>query len=297
MTVTVAPPLTVVREARFADVLADAFAGPVPGRLEASGVVRAEGRLWVVFDNLPVVACLSPELDTPDPTARLVPLPADLTGLEDITHDPVRGRFYVVVEGRSSGPGPPRALVAEFDQDWRELGRRWVDIPLAKANKGLEGLDLVRRDGQTHLLGLLEGNRGLAGKAGRRPGGGRVHVLAEDDARWHSIATIHLPRSLPFEDYSAISVVDDRVAVLSQESSAVWIGRLDPTAWDIMGDGVVHPFPLDASGRSRYRTTEGVAWLTERELAVVSDRETKALATAKQDKAQSVHVVELPARL
>jgi hypothetical protein len=294
--------LEVVREARLADLLADAVGGlrePArldPARLEGSGVVLAEGRLWVVFDNLPLVAGLAQTLDTPDPTARLVALPRELTDLEDITYDEVTGHFYLVVEGRDTGAEHPRAMVAEFGADWRPLGHKWVDLPLAKVNKGVEGLELVRREGRPYLLGLLEGNRGLSGKAGRKPGGGRVHVLEQEEARWRSVATIHLPRSLRFRDYSAISVVGDRVAVLSQESSALWLGRLDPDGWEITDDGVVHPFPTAADGKPLYRTTEGVTWLTDGLLAVVSDRDSSRTAPlpGPRSKEQSVHVVELP---
>ncbi len=298
-----ARPLTVVREAKVADLLVDSFAmapgreRPDSRRLEASGVTLAEGRLWVVFDDLPVVASLDPRLVVPDSTARLVPVPASLTDVEDIAHDRTTGHFFVVVEGRHTGSKPPRPLIAQFDGEWRAIATKWVDVPLVKENKGIEGLDVVRRGGTTYLLGLLEGNRGLAGKAGRRFGGGRVHVLSEGAQQWHSVGTIDLPSDLRFRDYSALSVVDDRVAVLSQESSALWVGRLNAQKWEIMDDGVVYPFPTDHDGRTVYRTVEGVTWLTERELAVVSDRDSASRARSTHAKDQSVHLVELPAGL
>ncbi len=219
-----------------------------------------------------------------------------LTDVEDIAHDEPSGHFYVVVEGRHTGSKPPRPLVAELDRDWRPVATKWVDVPLVKVNKGIEGLEVLRREGALYLLGLLEGNRGLAGKAGRRYGGGRVHVLVEDDERWRSVATIDLPETLRFHDYSAISVADDRVAVLSQESSAMWIGHLAPDTWAIMDDGVVYGFPTDRSGHTVYRTIEGVTWLTERQLAVVSDRDSTKPTSTARDKDQSVHLVELPSR-
>ena len=294
--------LQVVREAKLADLLADVLPrkrgeGRLdPQRLEGSGVVRAGGRLWVVFDNLALVAGLDPGLAVPDPTAQLVAVPADLTDVEDIAHDEPSGHFYVVVEGRHTGSKPPRPLVAELDRDWRPVATKWVDVPLVKVNKGIEGLEVLRREGALYLLGLLEGNRGLAGKAGRRYGGGRVHVLVEDDERWRSVATIDLPETLRFHDYSAISVAGDRVAVLSQESSAMWIGQLAPDTWAIMDDGVVYGFPTDRSGHTVYRTIEGVTWLTERQLAVVSDRDSTKPTSTARDKDQSVHLVELPSR-
>ncbi len=297
-----AEPLEVLREAKLAALLADVLPpqhgeGRLDaGRLEGSGVVLAEGLLWVVFDNLAVVAGLDAGLAVPDPAARLVPIAAALTDVEDITHDEVSGHFYVVVEGRQAGSKPPRALVADFEGNWRLVARKWVDVPLVKANKGIEGLDLVRRAGGTYLLGLLEGNRGLAGKAGRRPGGGRVHVLVEDAERWRSVATLDLPQALRFRDFSAISVSGDRVAVLSQESSALWVGRLRADRWEIMGEGAVFVFPKDDDGHTVYRTVEGVTWLTERTLAVVSDRDSSRSGSVAHDKDQSVHLVRLPSQ-
>jgi hypothetical protein len=51
-----------------------------------------------------------------------------------------------------------------------------------------------------------------------------VHVFVEDGDRWRLIETIRLPASLPFTDYSSVSVRGERIAVVSQESSALWVG-------------------------------------------------------------------------
>ena len=61
-----------------------------------------------------------------------------------------------------------------------------------------------------------------------------------------------------------------------------------------MDDGVVYGFPKDRSGHTVYRTIEGVTWLSERQLAVVSDRDSTKPASTARDKDQSVHLVELP---
>ena len=37
---------------------------------------------------------------------------------------------------------------------------------------------------------------------------------------------IRLPETVLFEDYSGIAVAGDRIAVISQASSALWLGRL-----------------------------------------------------------------------
>ena len=85
--------------------------------------------------------------------------------------------------------------------------------------------------------------------------GARLPVFAETDDRWERIATIRLP--VPFDDYAGVTVADDRSAIVSQESSALWRGRLDPRTWAV-DEGVVHEFPRDKHGRPRFTAVE--AW-------------------------------------
>jgi hypothetical protein len=50
--------LELVKEAKIFDVLE----GSIDPRLEASGVLAKDGRFYVIFDNLPHIACIGPEL-------------------------------------------------------------------------------------------------------------------------------------------------------------------------------------------------------------------------------------------
>jgi hypothetical protein len=281
------PVLRLLREAKVADLLRTGG-----GRLEASGVLASGGWLWVVFDNLPHVARIDPALVAGDPRSTLVRQPATAVGYEDLAA--ADGHFFLLVEAARRGPGL-MAKVRELDGDLRPLATRWLDVPLERANKGLEGLASVRRDGRTHLLGLCEGNRGHGGKLGRRPGGGQVHVFAEGRADWERVATIRLPASLPFTDYSGICVDGDRVAVVSQESSALWVGRLAPSGWELRDDGTTYAFPRDERGRIRYGSVEGVSWLGEDEIVVVSDRTKRTQPRRLRATDQSVHRFALPA--
>lgn len=158
----------------------------------------------------------------------------------------------------------------------------------------MEGLTCLRRDGKVHLLAMCEGNRCRSGRAGRRPGGGRAQVFVEDGDDWARIASLRLPASLPFTDFSSISVSGQRVAVVSQESSALWVGRLSPSAWGVIDRGVVYLFPRSRRGRIRYGTVEGVSWLDEQTLAVVSDRAKPSQPRRTRRTDQSIHIVALP---
>jgi hypothetical protein len=283
------PVLRLLAEAKVADLVADGT-----GRYEASGVLAHGGWFWVVFDNLSDLARIEPGLSPGDTRSALVPQPDGLVGYEDIAHDDTDGRFFLLVEAVPRGSALT-AQVRELDGDLRPLATRWLDVPLERANKGLEGLSCVRRDGRAHLLGLCEGNRGHGGGQGRRPGGGRVHVFGEGGADWERVATIHLPASLPFTDYSGISVAGDRVAVVSQESSALWVGRLAPSSWELLDAGTTYLFPRDERGRIRYGTVEGVCWLGEDEVVVVSDRAKRSQPRRVRGTDQSVHRFALPA--
>ena len=60
MVVTQAPmqQLELVAEAKVFDILG----GRLDPRLEASGVLAKDGLFYVIFDNLPHIACIDPEL-------------------------------------------------------------------------------------------------------------------------------------------------------------------------------------------------------------------------------------------
>jgi hypothetical protein len=291
--------LILLREAKVATLLRDRDA---PDRYEASGVLALGGALWVVFDNDGRVARIDPALRPGDPGHHLLPASGGLRGYEDIAHD--GERCYVLVESAPYPDGGWRARVHVLDRSFRCVRLDWLPFPLERPNKGLEGLTCVRRRGRTHLLAMCEGNRCAGGREGRRPGGGRVHVFAPDAAPghgdeagpWRRVATMRLPPTLWFEDYSGISVDGDRVAVVSQQSSALWVGRLAPHAWEVRDGGTTYLFPRDARGRRRYATVEGVAWLDSRTVAVVSDRADDRSPRRERATDQSVHVFALPSR-
>jgi hypothetical protein len=283
--------LALVREAKLASLLA----GAGGDRLEASGVLAADGRFYVVFDNGPDIARIEATLSPAAGSGLIRQRKGRRAGFEDIAHDPAAGRFYVLVEARSRGQGF-MAEVQEYDERFGYLGRAWLQFPLEGPNKGLEGLTCLRRQGRTYLLGLCEGNWCRDGEEGRRPGGGRVQVFERGLRNWDRVATIRLPATLGFEDFSSLAVAGDRLAVLSQSSSALWVGRLPPSGWEVAGDGAVWELPPGPDGRTVYCNAEGVSWLSADTVVVVSDR-------AKRDgqdqrcraKDESIHVFTLAA--
>jgi hypothetical protein len=284
--------LVLEREAKLASLL-PAAAGR---RLEASGVLAGEGCFYVVFDNGPDIGRVGPELTAGAAGNGLLRQDRGRrAGFEDIAHDAVAGRYYILVEAVARGQGF-MAEVQEYDRDFAYLERAWLDFPLDGPNKGLEGLTCVHRQDRTWLLGLCEGNRCRDGAEGRRPGGGRIQVFGRGRRHWDRTATIRLPATLPFQDFSSLAVAGDRLAVLSQEESALWVGHLRPTSWDLADAGTVWVFPTDEEGQTVYCNPEGVSWISRDRVVVVSDRAKRA---GRQDdrcraKDQSIHVFTIP---
>lgn len=286
-----APRLHLDAEAKIADLLETA----PDARLEASGVVVVGDALYVIFDNTPQIARLGIDLDRHDAGNRLISQArADDGGYEDIAYDPDSRLLFVLIEALPRGDEEV-AKVRTYDEQLAYRSSGWLDFPLPAANKGLEGLACTRRDGDLYLLGLCEGNRCRRGADGRRPGGGRIQVFAEGEDEWQHVDTIHLPTSLWFQDFSSLAIDGDRLCVLSQASSALWLGALAPAGWEVLDDGEAFAFPTDADGRTLYCNVEGVAWLPDGRVVVVSDRAKPGKHGSRcQSKDQSVHVFTIP---
>jgi hypothetical protein len=124
-----------------------------------------------------------------------------------------------------------------------------------------------------------------------------VDVLTPAQNTWRVEHTIDLPSCAQFSDYSALAIRGRRIAVLSQEDAKLWVGHLtaDGSAAED-GDGVLLHFPRTRKkDKRRYYTTEGVAWLDEDRLVVVSDRANPRKHPKRaRRRDESIHVFRLP---
>ncbi|GAA3096834.1 hypothetical protein ACFQ0X_10360 [Streptomyces rectiviolaceus] len=291
--------LRLVKEAKIQDLIG-VSAG---SRLEASGVLYRDGAFLIVCDNLPSLIRVSSELSPKAPENGVVNAgkgkksggsDAANEGYEDLAHDELRDHYFTLSEAEPVKPKGFRARVHEYDGKLRPIGSALLDFDLADANKGMEGLEWVERSGTGHLLALCEGNRCEGGKKGRKPGGGRIQVFRRGGKRWINTATIELPKSLPFEDYASVSVRDGRIAVLSQASSALWVGRISTKKWQV-DEGTVYRLPTDSKGRTVYGNPEGVSWVSADHVVIVSDRAKKGAENERyRAKDQSVHLFLIP---
>ena len=153
----------------------------------------------------------------------------------------------------------------------------------------------MHRAGQSYLLGLCEGNRCKGGGEGRIPGGGRIHVFQRGRRNWDRIGKIRLPETVRFVDYSGITVAGDRITVISQVSSALWLGNLAPARWQVTGAGTSYALPRAADGSIVYGTAEGVSWIAPDQVVMVSDKTKPDQDRRCRAKDQSIHIFRIPA--
>ena len=305
--------LELVREAKIGELLGEAHGK----HYEASGVHFKDGYLYVVFDDAPDILRISPDWSTSQEAPTLIETHVRAAGYEDITYQPFEKRWYCLIEASETRSGGFKPGIDEFDASFRFVESHWLDFPVKRQNKGIEGLSYLRYRDENYILGLCEGNACKSGSAGREPGQGRIQVFrrsagersagerpagepsAED---WQHTGAIKLPPSVLFEDYASLDLRNRYVTVISQVSSAMWVGRVrsDPAGLDDLfeDEGRTYLFPRNKDGRIIYCNVEGVTWLPDGRLVVVSDKaKSDEQASRCEQKDQSIHIFKLPARV
>ena len=267
-------------------------------RAEASGVLALDGQLLVIFDDSTAIAVIDQDLSRTAsnrivfPEPKLAQDPFAGVGYEDIARDSDSGRIYLLVESVRRGQRLlPRVEVIEAD--FQRHSQSFLDFAVESDNKGMEGLTCASRGGEHTLVALCEGNRCRGGREGERPGGGRLQLFRPGADSCEHLATVRLPSRVPFIDYSSLAVHGDRIAVLSQQSSALWVGAFRPGSWEFADHGTCYDLPRDPEGHIQYGTAEGVSWLADDRLAIVSDRAPRS-APRWRTKHRSVHIFALP---
>jgi hypothetical protein len=259
----------------------------IPGRtkqsrLEASGIALAgDSTALVVFDSLNQIARIDVSLK-PSRRNHIWHAPSLGAGFEDIATADTDGTIFGLIESVEDFDGVLRGFVAEYDREgrWRQCSR--LPGQFQKANKGYEGLAHVRRNGREFLYALREGNVRSRG---------RIDVFArEPKGSWKESRRIDLPDEARFKDYSALACRGDRLAIVSQESARLWVGRLHKRTHTLIPDsGAVYRFP-----HKRYRNVEGIDWLSSDTLIAVSDRSKPEQPSRSIETDQSIHIFRIP---
>jgi hypothetical protein len=287
------PTLKLVRESKISDLLPRDK--QKKERWEASGVLVKGSDYFVVFDDRVQIARISNDLEPKNSNGLFGMSDAEF-GFEGITYNAAKKRFYLLVESRKQKRGSYKALIVEYDDDFRYLKDRPADFTFKSGNKGFEAVAHVRRDNKDYLLALCEGNKCQCGSKGRKPGGGRVQLFVKEQKQWRHLRAISLPNSLPFIDYSGMSIDNGRIAIVSQVNSMLWIGQFVEAGWKWRNSGQLYEFPRSKKGAIRYGNIEGVGWLTPSSIVTVSDRrkEKDQPEDRLSEKDQSVHIFEIP---
>jgi hypothetical protein len=123
-----------------------------------------------------------------------------------------------------------------------------------------------------------------------------VQLFEKRRKRWAHSGTIALPQTVPFVDYSGMSLDQGRVAIVSQVNAMLWVGQFDEASWEWRDEGMLYEFPRSGDGAIQYGNIEGVGWITPTSVVVVSDRRKKKNQPEKglSQKDQSIHIFDIP---
>ena len=286
--------LELVQEARISELLKDAG----DKRYEASGVHLKDGYLHIIFDDNQSLLRIRADWWHVGAEPFFLDLKGTGDGYEDITYQPSTKRWYCLIEAAETKSGAYMPCIDEFDESFVFIRSYWLDFPLKAGNKGFEGLSTLRYAGNDFLLGLCEGNNCKSGSAGAHPGKGRIQVFTLKAEMGEHVGTIKLPETVCYKDYASLDCSNGCLTVISQASSALWIGRVRAQSAGFedlfKDDGQCFLFPRDDKGRIMYCNMEGIAWLGDDRLVVVSDKGKADQPGRCFRKDQSIHIFTLP---
>ncbi len=259
-------------------------------KYEASGVSFVKEKFYVVFDNSSEVARVNMKLTK----AKLLGKESKKVGFEGMTYNHVNNEFYLIEESLKH-KGEWNARLSVMDKGFSlKSKKRWLDYAFESDNKGFEGLAFLTKNDTTYLLALCEGNACKAGREGKEVGHGTIQVFEKKKKKWKRVRSISLPKTLKFIDYSGLDIsADNTLAISSQESSAIWVAKLDTNVWKTVGSGKVYGFPKNKKGDTVYCNVEGVSWIDSQHLVVVSDAKKKSQPKKCKKKEQSIHIVKV----
>lgn len=246
---------------------------PSSAFLPVSGICLVEDACYVIFrDRRDVARC---RVQPPHPSRTLrwfrqapCHFPPGYAGL---TFDPNQTRFYALADAVPAGDDTCWPCVDTYDDSLRFVERRPVDFHCKGDQTGLVSVGLTTHTGQALMFALCGGYKCKRGKAGRKPGGGRIHVFRPGTSRWEHVCRINLPKSVPFAGFSSLALLEDRLLVVAQGSPEVWIGRLDSASLDVTGEGTIYELPHDEQGDPLVGAVTGVAWVNQNTILVTAN--------------------------
>lgn len=305
--------LKLIREAAFSGLFDD-----LKGQLkfEASGVACAgsckkEEKYFAVFDSSMSLGYMDASFSFRGVGNKLI----GEKGLEDsqyegIAYVPENDTFLLLqeslpIEREGETLYKPHTITAKIRKDqsgYDIIDHCKVDFELTHENKGFEAIAYTRdENGTPLLLGMCEGNHCQGGKVGRDAGNGKIIVskltFVSGSCVWEPIEEIQVPKEANFIDYSDMAINEEinKIAILSQENSAVFIGDFDVHKREFLSEsGIVFHLPRDNHCNMIYCNAEGIQWLDDYRLLIVSDKAKSKQPYWCDQKDQSVHIFSFP---
>ena len=256
---------------------------------EASGVQYLNGYFYVVFDNRFKIGKIKSTLPVNSSSNKLLSSGSGDSGFEAITYDNNNTANFFVAEEAVAHNGAYSPRIREYDADMNYQNSLWAEYTFSEANKnkGFEGIAWLFRDGNDYILGLVEGT-------------GKIPVLKKTSSKWEFVTEITLPSSVTFDDYSDITLHGNKIAITSQEDGQIWVGTLSATSWSITG-GTAYELPKGSSSgvvgagtNMLYGNIEGISFITDNQIVLVSDKVKDDQPAYQKYKDQSVHIFNLP---
>jgi len=285
--------LELVAEKKFHELIPGASPDD---HFESTGIASKGNNFLVVFSDTPHFARIDKSLTTGHGSNCLFRNMGKTTGYQDVTYDGRGQRFLALTEATKQGDSSNLPRINQFNTDLGYIEGRFIDYDVKGNDRILRGIAAIWRADQLSILAICKDNNCRGGKEGQTPGGGQIHVFQPEAGMWGRKESIRLPKDLPFRDFVSLEVRGNRLVILSQASSAIWIGTLQDSGWGFIDDGIIYDLPLGKKDKVRYCSVEGIAWVDDNRVAVISDRQHSRRpnkSCAKRD--QSIHVFELPA--
>lgn len=254
-------------------------------KIEASGVYYNNGNYYIIFDNLHKIAIIKQDFSIINSNQWLGKERAKRkSGFEGITYNPLTNKYLVVQESEKF-QNKIIPVIHEFTHDFETSDSYDIDFLLKNENKGAEGITFFKIKNESYILLLFEKPNTLNQSTNEV---GNILVLKKKNGYYEKFAYLSLPKNVNFDDFSDIAWNGSKIAVLSQESSSLWVGELtEELTWKNAGNTYYFP---KREGEYLYCNLEGISWINETTIVLVSDTSKKKQPSICKEKSEMIHL-------
>lgn len=254
-------------------------------KIEASGVYYNNGNYYIIFDNLHKIAIIKQDFSIINSNQWLGKERAKRkSGFEGITYNPLTNKYLVVQESEKF-QNKIIPVIHEFTHDFETPDSYDIDFLLKNENKGAEGITFFKIKNESYILLLFEKPNTLNQSTNEV---GNILVLKKKNGYYEKFAYLSLPKNVNFDDFSDIAWNGSKIAVLSQESSSLWVGELtEELTWKNAGNTYYFP---KREGEYLYCNLEGISWINETTIVLVSDTSKKKQPSICKEKSEMIHL-------